>query len=77
MSVFKYVEHVYTYVCMVYVNICTRQGLLCLGLESYRTRSRDLDFEDLDVKELDPADGIPSDLSTNDIPIFPFPTVSE
>jgi len=57
------------------VKVFEFNGLLCLALESYRTKSKDLNFEDLNTYDLDPKDGPPAELLTNDIPSFPFPTV--
>ena len=50
-------------------------GLLCFSLESYRTKSRDVDFDDLNTDDIDPKESPPTELLTNDIPTFPFPSV--
>ena len=41
----------------------------------YRTKSKELDFEDLDKQVTYDLNEIPEKLYSNDIPTFPFPTV--
>jgi hypothetical protein len=57
------------------LNVFEFNGFLCFALESYRTKSKDLNFEDLNTFDLVPSEGPPAELLTNDIPSFPFPSV--